>query len=472
MRFYIYKTADEIYNHILDNNTIEGKRLILPTGKTPIGLYQEMVRRKIDFTDCVTFNLDEYYPCDKTNPASYYTYMWHHLFQHINIQGENINLFDGGTAEPEKECMAYSQKLKDKPADIAFLGIGTNGHIAFNEPSKHIIHNIRYTRCVNLLQETIRTNKCSFNQALTLGLNEITSSKKIIIMAIGESKADIMYDLINMHCVRYVDRALPASYLFHHNNVDMYIDESAFGKILHRLNKTFRTFNKILIMSPHPDDDVIGMGATIKKMRDENKDVTVLFQTSGARGGNVLIRQSEARAALALVGVVDEEQIIFGNTPFYNDAHGSDVRGADVRGADMRGANAIDIDYTMKLISFINPDVIFFAGDVCDPHKTHLKCYKIIQACLRQFAGIETYNYYSAWSEPSHYDLKEYFTGEVMEIKKNAIKAHASQLNPPFPGTLAGEFYDIIAKRNAANANANGNANASGYYAEGFTRYI
>ena len=98
MRFYIYKTADEIYNHILDNNTIEGKRLILPTGKTPIGLYQEMVRRKIDFTDCVTFNLDEYYPCDKTNPASYYTYMWHHLFQHINIQGENINLFDGGTA--------------------------------------------------------------------------------------------------------------------------------------------------------------------------------------------------------------------------------------------------------------------------------------------------------------------------------------------------------------------------------------
>jgi glucosamine-6-phosphate deaminase len=469
MKIKLCKTPSDIYNHILDNNLLEGKNIILPTGKTPLGLYKEIVKRKIDFSDCVTFNLDEYYPCEKTNPDSYYYYMWENLFQYININTpipipiENINLFDGGTKDVVKECYNYSNKLKENPIDIVFLGIGENGHIAFNEPFDI---NIYKTRCTYLTRETKEINKCKYDQALTLGLNDIFSGKKIIVMAIGINKSNIIYDLINMYWIKSVDELLlPASYLFLHNNVDFYIDINAFDKILNVLNKVFQSFKKVLIMSPHPDDDVIGMGATIKKMRDLNMDVSVMFQTSGAGGGNILVRQNEAIEALRIVGVEDIDKIIFCNTPFY--------KNKNIIKNIIKNNDNDDIIYTMEKITQINPDIIFFAGDTCDPNKTHLKCYEIIQSCLKQEENkkIVAYNYYSAWSEPASYDIKEYFNSDVMEIKKNSIKAHASQLNPTFKGSLDDEFYRVIEKRNRKDGE-NICIYDNNIYSEGFTRYI
>ena len=92
MKLIILKNGKDVYNHILDNNTLESKTLLLPTGSTPLGLYKEMISRNIDFSNCTTFNLDEYYKIAPTDVNSYFYYMDTNFFQHINIRPTNINL--------------------------------------------------------------------------------------------------------------------------------------------------------------------------------------------------------------------------------------------------------------------------------------------------------------------------------------------------------------------------------------------
>ena len=102
----------------------------------------------------------------------------------------------------------------------------------------------------------------------------------------------------------------------------------------------------------------------------------------------------------------------------------------------------------MDIIQRVRPDAIFFAGDVNDPHQTHLHCHNILLKCFEQLPWIPTYKYYSAWNSPESYDKVEYFDHNMMQLKINSIKAHASQLNPKFGGTLKKEFYEVIEERN------------------------
>ena len=448
MKLIILKNGEDIYNHILDNNTLESKTLLLPTGSTPLGLYKEMISRNIDFSNCTTFNLDEYYKIAPTDVNSYFYYMDTNFFQHINIRPTNINLLDGNTDNTMEECKKYSDKIMKSGIDIAFLGIGVNGHIAFNEPGSSMNS---VTRLVELNNSTQQVNKIEYTQALSVGITEILSSKKIILMALGETKADIIYEYL---CNMKPHLDIPVSYLSTHPNFELYIDEIIFSKVIHTLSNQFMQFNKIMIFSPHPDDDVIGMGSTIKKMVECNKDVTVVYQTSGSNAGNMVTRQQEAILSLGILGLTDMNKIIFSNSPFY-------VNKVDI--------NDDDVNYTLDMINRVEPDVIFFAGDVYDPHKTHLKCYNIIQKCLK-IQKIESYNYYSAWDKPSNYDNIEIFNKEMMILKSNSIKAHASQLSPMFGGNLKGEFYEIIEKRNKMD----GNIICKDYnniYVEGFTKY-
>ena len=286
----IFKDNNSIYKHILNNNNIEGKVLLLSTGSTPLGLYSEMVSRKLDFSNIITFNLDEYYPINKENPKSYFHYMWSNLFQHItnttserSMKKDNIYLLNGNIENTELECMQYSNLIQENPIDIAFLGIGVNGHIAFNEPGSS---QYSKTRLVELTKSTQSINNVDYMYALTIGMSEILSSKKNILMAVGENKSDIIYDLINMYtpvqsifsiknnkvveCIKrnyykVVDYLfgiarynIPAAYLLEHNNLDIYVDEMAFSKVLQNVSKEFNQYNKILIFSPHPDDDANG----------------------------------------------------------------------------------------------------------------------------------------------------------------------------------------------------------------------
>lgn len=185
------------------------------TGSTPLELYKELVReykkKDIDFSKVTTFNLDEYYPIKKNNKKSYRYYMYKNLFGHINIKKSNINLLNGEAKNPEKECVNYENKIKRKHIDIQILGVGSNGHIAFNEPGTSL--NSR-TRLI-----TWPDNK----KGLTMGIKTILSAKKIVLLASGKKKAKAIKQLIKGK----IDKRYPVTYLKKHRSLILIIDKSA-----------------------------------------------------------------------------------------------------------------------------------------------------------------------------------------------------------------------------------------------------
>ena len=200
----------DIVEHTL---TLPEPKLILPTGSTPISLYKELVSRQLDWSTATTYNLDEY--VDNTiQEQSYRYYMNENLFKHININDDNT-YFPGDTAIwPE---MSYGEN-----ADLCILGIGTNGHIAFNEPGSSFESE---TRMVDLTEETIKDNSRFFptiddvpTQAITMGLKTIMSSKKIVLMANGVHK----YKILNVAMNGGITEKVPASILQKHNNVEVF----------------------------------------------------------------------------------------------------------------------------------------------------------------------------------------------------------------------------------------------------------
>lgn len=186
------------------------------TGKTPLGLYKKLVkayrRNIVDFSNIKTFNLDEYYPIKKSNKRSYYYYMFSKLFNKINVRKENIRLLNGESKDPVKECKDYEHYIKDNPIDIQILGIGTNGHIGFNEPGSRLDSK---TRLVNLTHIK--------GKALTMGISTILKSKKIILLASGKKKAKATFGLVKGE----VNTNCPASFLRKHKNITIIIDEKA-----------------------------------------------------------------------------------------------------------------------------------------------------------------------------------------------------------------------------------------------------
>ena len=203
-------TVADIVEHIL---SLPEPKLILPTGSTPIGLYKELVNRDLDWSTATTYNLDEY--VDNTiQKQSYKYFMWENLFNHININEDNVFFPSDIAVWPD---MDYGVGV-----DLCLLGIGGNGHIAFNEPGSS---SESETRIVDLTKETIKDNSRFFptiddvpTQAVTMGLKSIMSSKKIVLMVSGEHKLNIM----NVAMAGEVTESIPASILQTHNNVQVY----------------------------------------------------------------------------------------------------------------------------------------------------------------------------------------------------------------------------------------------------------
>lgn len=213
-------------------NTVLG----LATGQTPVGMYQELVRKfqqgEIDFSQVVTFNLDEYYGLSPEHPQSYYYFMWDTFFQYINIKEENVHLLNGDTENIDGECQHYEYLIqKNGGIDLQILGIGDNGHLGFNEPAIGLNSK---THLVNLSEETIQANSQYFNniqevprQALTMGIGTIMKAQKIILLANGRKKAHVIERTINGP----VSTEVPATVLQLHNDVTLLIDQEA-GSIL------------------------------------------------------------------------------------------------------------------------------------------------------------------------------------------------------------------------------------------------
>ena len=203
----------------------------LPTGSTPIGLYEELVRRHkegLDFSQVTTFNLDEYHGLAADHPASYHYYMEKHLFGHINISRDKINIPTGVAADPVEVCRRYEGKIAQVGGiDLMILGIGTNGHIGFNEPGTPFGST---TDLVDLAPATIEANSRFFEReadvprkALSMGIRSIMNCRRIILLANGEAKAEAIAGAIQGP----VTEALPASVLQLHPDCTFIVDEGA-----------------------------------------------------------------------------------------------------------------------------------------------------------------------------------------------------------------------------------------------------
>ena len=190
-------------------------KLVLPTGDTPLGMYDELVKRELDWSHTITYNLDEYL-MNPDHPCSYHIYMRKNLFDKTNIYPDHCHF-------PYRPTLSFEDKINaNRGIDLCILGIGSNGHIAFNEPGSSFKSR---TRVVDLSLQTIQDNSRFFGsaedvpkQAITMGLGTIIESKKIVLMANGDHKLTILNVAMNGK----VTETVPASILQNHNNVEVY----------------------------------------------------------------------------------------------------------------------------------------------------------------------------------------------------------------------------------------------------------
>jgi len=237
MNVLIYDTEEQI--GIAAGNYMCGQVLQKPdsvlglaTGSTPLKPYRQMIdlykKGVVDFSKVTTFNLDEYVNLDVKDKNSYHTFMHENLFDHINIPEESINFLNGNAQDLEKECENYELKIKKAGGiDIQLLGIGSNGHIAFNEPSDCFQ---RWSHVVKLKESTVNDNSRFFKsieevptKAVTMGIGSIMQAKKILIIAIGKNKAKAIKQLISGN----VTPQCPASVLQFHTDVTLMLDKGA-----------------------------------------------------------------------------------------------------------------------------------------------------------------------------------------------------------------------------------------------------
>ena len=208
----------------------------LATGSTPEGMYKNLIKMYkeglIDFSKITTFNLDEYYQLPIDNEQSYHYFMDKHLFNHININRENIHIPNGMSNDIEAECDLYEKMIDNKGGiDIQVLGIGNNAHIGFNEPT---INFNKGTHVVTLEESTRKANSRFFNsidevptKAITMGIGSIFKSKKVLLLASGKNKAEAIYNTVHGK----VTPQVPSSILQFHKDVIIILDKEA-GSLL------------------------------------------------------------------------------------------------------------------------------------------------------------------------------------------------------------------------------------------------
>ena len=203
----------------------------LATGSTPIGMYKNLIKMYeeglIDFSKTTTFNLDEYYQLPINNNQSYHYFMDENLFNHININRENIHIPNGMADDIDAECVLYDKMIDDNGIDIQILGIGNNAHIGFNEPT---INFNKGTHMVTLDESTREANARFFNsidevptKAITMGTGSIFKSKKILLLASGANKAEAIYNTVHGK----VTPEVPSSILQFHKDVIIILDKEA-----------------------------------------------------------------------------------------------------------------------------------------------------------------------------------------------------------------------------------------------------
>lgn len=566
--------AADIVVKAINNHKVDGLFVLgLSTGRTPLGLYAELVKRykagEVSFKNVKVYSLDEFYPMSPENPQSRNHRVYEDFLKYVDINPANV-LFPDGTVAREQVndyCKNYEAMVRGR-VDLMIMGVGEIGQIGFNEPGTY---SKSTTRLVQLSYNSRRTQNKFFSHpnevpktAITMGMETIMSAKKVVLMMWGEEKTEIAKHLIEGE----ISENYPATFLQEHRNVQVIIDEAAaqeltrvkepwliappqqwtpklirkaviwlcqvvnkpilkltyqdyiknsLSDLLERVDTydqvNIRVFNdvqhiisgwpggkpnaddstrpvpstpfpkRVIIFSPHPDDDVISMGGTFNRLIEHGHDVHVAYQTSGnvAVYDDVVlqnidtaremgfgdqfdeireiiankkpgepeprallnlkgaIRRAEARAACRSIGLNDRTNAHFLNLPFY-----------ETGGIKKGQLSDDDIEIVKALMREVKPHQIYAAGDLTDPHGTHRVC---IEAVLRAWEEVKNddwakechiWLYRGAWQEwdLAVADMAVPLSPEEMIRKRHAIFRHLSQKDiVPFPGEDAREFW-------------------------------
>ena len=554
-----------------------GQRVVLglATGSTPVGIYRELIRlhrdEALDFSNVVTFNLDEYYPMAPESLHSYHRFIWENFLEHVNVRRENVHIPRGDIPRDQVEahCRQYERAIADAGGiDFEILGIGQTGHVGFNEPGSDAHSR---TRLVTLDAVTRRSAAADFfgtenvpHEAITMGVGTILEAREIALVATGEHKAAILKRAVEGE----IDRSVAATFLQGHPNATVYLDAAAAaeltrkktpwvlggmrwtptfeieavvwlslatGKPISKLDEldyryhelsgllprhrsvqelnasVFGTLaakvrdrselpqgKRIIIFSPHPDDDVISAGGVLRKLRENHNEILVAYQTSGNIAvfdhevrryldflrrtahdfdyGNEhltpLLREVEGFLAGKQPGQVDSEAVLmlkqrireveaisaiqvlglrpdqarFLNMPFYQTGI-----------ARKRPIGDRDVELVVELLDEFKPDIILVAGDLSDPHGTHRMCKEAIDRALARYVGRapEIWYYRGAWQEWSvaEADMLIPLSEDELRVKISAIFKHQSQKDrAPFPGVDDREFWQRVEERNRGTA--------------------
>ncbi len=600
---------------LIHQRAAAGKKAVLglATGHTPVNVYRELIRlhreQGLDFSNVITFNLDEYWPIRPERLQSYHTWMHENLFNHINIPAGQVHIPRGDIDEKDIPafCREYERKIAEAGGiDLQILGIGRSGHVGFNEPGSD---RDSLTRCIRLDAITRKDAASDFfgeenvpEMAITMGVGSILAARQICLLAFGEHKAPIIQRAVEGE----ISTSVAASFLQEHPNARFYLDQAAAAQLTrmktpwkvgscewdeplrrqavmwlarqakkpilkltdedyaengleellrlrhgaYHLNiEVFRRQmntitgwpggkdgpKRVLIFSPHPDDDVICMGGTLRRLVEQGHTVHVAYMVSGylsvfdhdvarhadfvrqfSRIFNIapsemevidnhieqflhgkttgdidtpevqaikgLIRRTEALDAARACGL-GPEHVHFLDLPFYNTGK-----------VQKLNLGEKDIAAVRSIIETVRPDMIFAAGDLSDPHGTHRLCLEAILAVMKQlFDGKKEtaqdrgqdardtvapvlWLYRGAWQEwePQQIDMAVPLSPDELRQKRYAIFRHESQKDRAmFPGPYdSREFWQRAEDRNTATAQLYDALGLPEYHAlEAFAKY-
>lgn len=405
---------------------------LLPTGSTPLLLYRLLAEKvkngSISFAHAQTFNLDEYLGLDENHPQSYRRFMQDNLFSKIDIKKGNIFIPATKPEEPKLSCQKYEECIARSGIDLAILGLGRNGHIAFNEPGTSFSSRAHIAQLSPL---TIRANARFFSsprqvpkQATTVGLKTIMGAKKIILLAFGRQKAQAVAAALEGN----VTPDIPASLLQKHKHVTVILDYPA-ASMLKKSQfhppqlgniRLYSDFNlprhkKIVFFSPHPDDAAICAGALLPALTKNNAVHEIIVTTGhhAVQTGNTpeqktRIREKEALAEALVCGI----NIHFARCRFYDN-------GQDIPESDLKRIR--------NLVQKIEPDLAF-VPQKADPHPTHSQARKVALASLPH--DIDLWSFETPWGLFGHkkFNAVFEFSEKLMRKKLRAIKKHRSQI--------------------------------------------
>ena len=573
------------YNEVfLPNEIYEDQQpfvLGLTTGRTPLGLYRELVRRyeagEVSFRNVAVASLDEFYPIAPSEPQSRNYRIHEEFLKHIDILPENIHILKGTASEEEVSayCDSYDKRLRK--IHLMIIGLGEDGQLGFNEPGSYIKSR---TRLVQLTHNTRTIQAKAFfgventpRMAITMGLDTIMRADRIILMAWGEEKSQIIRRVVEGEQTAQV----PATCLQEHANIEVVVDESAaqhltriqtpwlvgscswtprfvrkavvwlcrevqkpvlkltykdyidhsLGELLEQQpydKINIQVFNdlqhtitgwpggkpnaddttrpvkstpypkRVLIFSPHPDDDVIAMGGTFIRLVEQGHEVHVAYQTSGSFGvqddvvlqsvdmgremglgdrvkeiGTLIrgkqagfpesvelsevkaaIRRSEARAAVRTFGLDPDRRSHFLNLPFY-----------ETGGVKKNPLSEADVEPIVALLREVQPHQIYAAGDLNDPHGTHRTCIEALLEALVRTAEdawreeCHLWLYRGSWTEweVSQVDMAVPLSPDELIKKRHAIYRHLSQKDVLMFGEVdQREFWQRAEERNQLTA--------------------